>query len=274
MSEVASLKVDDIDSASMLTRHIPIHIISVQEQRRRGVKMGAYGFTGKPAERDELLAAFVRLKDFVERPERGLLVVKGAGGDAALEGLLGKQPGVVVKTVRPGSALKEAESGNYDCVVIDCSSVPAQGTKFLGDLSGAALADGLPVIVYAPKDLSAKNMEIVQTRMPRINKRLVTSSDALVYEAALFLHQRVSDLPDQTQEAVGRVEREDTGLAGTRVAIIDDDIRNIFSLTSVLEQYGVEVFHAEDGRGGIDLVRKIRGLNVVLVDIMMPEMDG
>ncbi len=272
----------DIDGWALLdrvkhevgTRHIPVHIISVQEQRRRGLNMGAYGFTSKPAEREELLAAFHRLKDFVGRPERRLLVVRSDGGDASLDELLGKQTHVVVKTAKPASAARDVESGHYDCVVVDCSSAPAQAVKFLRDLSNAALPDGVPVIVYAPKDLSAKNAEILQTPMPRINRRVVASPDALLNEAALFLHQRVTDLPGQTQQAVERLEREDTALAGTRVAIIDDDIRNIFSLTSVLEQYGVEVFHAEDGHGGIDLVRKTKGLNAVLVDIMMPEMDG
>jgi signal transduction histidine kinase/DNA-binding response OmpR family regulator/HAMP domain-containing protein len=255
-------------------RHIPVHVISVQEQRRRSLNMGVFGFTGKPAEREELLAAFHRLRDFAERSERTLLLVRSGSRNVGLDELLSGRPNVVIKPVKPGDARAEAETGRYDCIAVDLSTAPAQGIRFLQDLRGAAVPDGLPVIVYAPKKLSAKNAEALQAPMPLINRRIVDSRDALLNEAALFLHQRVADLPDQAQEAVQRMGREDPALEGTRVAIIDDDIRNIFSLTSVLEQYGVEIVHAEDGHSGVELVRTSSEIDVVLVDIMMPEMDG
>ncbi|MGH6912097.1 MAG: response regulator, partial [Geminicoccales bacterium] len=108
----------------------------------------------------------------------------------------------------------------------------------------------------------------------RVNMRVVDSQDRLLSEAALFLHRRLHDLPEVEQEALQRVERKDPVLAGTKIAIIDDDIRNIFSLTSVLEQYDMEIVYAEDGRSGIDLLKNTPDIAAVLVDIMMPDIDG
>jgi CheY-like chemotaxis protein len=272
----------DMDSWSLLdrlkhdpaTRHIPVHVMSAQEQLGRGHSLGIFGFTGKPAEREELVAAFQRLKDFVERPERRLLVVGSGPNPGGLAALLGTLPGTSVATARHDGAVKAAGKAQPDCIVVDLSLAPVQGITFLRSLKAAGMRDDMPVIVHVPKKLSARNAAALQEAMPWINKRIVNDSDELLEEVTLFLHQRIDSLPGEIRDAIDRCGRTGAVFAGARIAIIDDDIRNIFSLTSVLEQYGVEVVHAEDGRSGIELVRSSPDLDLVLVDIMMPEVDG
>ncbi|MFC3230555.1 response regulator, partial [Marinibaculum pumilum] len=262
------------------TRHIPIHIISVQEQKMRGLEMGAFGFTGKPAERELLAASFTRLRDFVSRPARRLLVV--GSGDMGLAGVLDAGDRLQVQVVPRTEAMQAMQAEPVDCVVLDLTAAPAQGLKFLtalrdadlpGDPSGK-LEGELPVIVHTGTSLSARTAEALRAPMPWIVRRITAHRDTLIDEVAKNLHLPVAELGAEAQEAIDRVSRTDAALNGARIAIIDDDIRNIFSLTSVLEQHGVEVFHAEDGEGGIALVHDTAGLDMVLVDIMMPEMDG
>ena len=256
------------------TRHLPVHVISSQEQLGRGGSLGIFGFTGIPAEQAELLAALERLKGFLTRQGRRLLLVGSPADPHELGPRLGDLPDTTVTALSGAAAAEAAAEPDLDCVVVDLSLAPAQGIAFLRALATADVRDGLPVIVYAPKKLSARNAKVLQDPMPRIIRRVVAEAGALLEEATLFLHLRVDSLPRPLRDAVERRDRADTALAGARIAIIDDDIRNIFSLTSVLEQYDVEVVHAEDGRSGIELVRTTPNLDLVLVDIMMPEVDG
>ena len=257
----------------MATRHIPIHIISVQEQRPRGLEMGAFGFTAKPAEREVLAASFARLREFVRRPARQLLVV-GGGDDMGLADVLEAGERLEVRALPRGKALSAVEAGPVDGIVLDLTAAPAQGLKFLTALRDAGLPDDLPVIVHTGTGISAKTAGALRAPMPWIVRRITAHRDALIDEVAKNLHLPVAQLGDAAQAAIDRVSRADAALTGARIAIVDDDIRNIFSLTSVLEQHGVEVFHAEDGEAGIALVRETPDLDMVLVDIMMPEMDG
>jgi signal transduction histidine kinase/CheY-like chemotaxis protein len=272
----------DMDGWSLLdrlkhdpaTRHIPVHVVSAQEQFGRGRSLGVFGFTSKPAEREELSAAFQRLRDFIGRGERRLLLVGSGSNPGGLAELLGKLPNTAVTIARHDAAAKEIAAASPDSIVLDLSQAPVQGIAFLRRLKAVDGSEGTHVIVHAPKKLSARHAAALQEAMPWINKRIVGDDDALLDEVTLFLHQRVDELPAEIRASIERRGRKDAVLGGARIAIIDDDIRNIFSLTSVLEQYGVEVVHAEDGRSGIELVRASPDLDLVLVDIMMPEMDG
>ncbi|MEQ8346868.1 MAG: response regulator [Sneathiellaceae bacterium] len=255
------------------TRHIPVHIISVQEQRRRGLDLGAFGFTGKPAEREVLLDAFRHLREFVAREERHLLVI-GKGDDLGLGEMFDDSTGVTLRTVKRAGALRALQDSPWDCVLLDMRTAPAQGIKILQGLRGASPQEDLPVLLYMPEKMSEKTADALSQPMPWITRRAVRQPDRLVHEVATFLHLPVAGLPDAARAAIERVSRQDMTLAGSRVAIVDDDIRNIFSLTSVLEQHRMEVFHAEDGASGIELVRATPDLDLVLVDIMMPGMDG
>jgi CheY-like chemotaxis protein len=256
------------------TRHIPVHIISVQEQLERGRGLGIFGFSGKPAEREELLASFERLKSFIGRDERHLLVVGSPDKTAALAGEFEKLPGTIVRAVTPEAAVEAAETSEQDCIVLDLSSSEAQGIRFLRALKKAKVPPALPVIVYRPEPLAKKNADAIQGAMPWINRRVAGDRDSLLSEVSLFLHLKVDSLAEDVAGAVARAGGADASLEGRKVAIIDDDVRNIFSLTSVLEQYKVEVVHAEDGKSGIELVRSTPDLDLLLIDIMMPEMDG
>jgi signal transduction histidine kinase/CheY-like chemotaxis protein len=256
------------------TRHIPVHVISVEEQLPRGHGIGIFGFTRKPASREELLASFRRIKDLSERHERRLLLV-GSGSDPdGLGALLGQLPDTSLRLVKHDDAVGEIATMGPDCIVVDLSRSQPRGIKFLRDVQQIAGADGPPVVVYAPNKIAAKSSDKLQAVMPAVNRRIVNNTDALLDTTTLFLHQKLADLPGEVVASLEKSKQSDVVFDGAKIAIIDDDIRNIFSLTSVLEQYNIEVVHAEDGRSGIELVRATPALDLVLVDIMMPEMDG
>jgi len=252
-----------------LTRHLPVHIISVQEQRPYGMRMGAFGFTAKPADREDLLASFRRLRDYVERRERRLLVVEGGEG-STLAALFRGHRDVLVRTLDAEKALAELKAGLHDCAIVDLSTDPADGLDFVDRLANAAPPVGVPVIAYAPEAVPGA----LRASLARVDGLAVTDRDALVDAGVHRLHRNIAELPAPARDAIERIMRDDPVLAGAKVAIIDDDIRNIFSLTSVLERHKVEVVHAENGRSGIELLRRSPDIGIVLVDIMMPEMDG
>ncbi|MEQ9134822.1 MAG: HAMP domain-containing protein [Thalassobaculum sp.] len=255
------------------TRHIPVHIISVQEQRPYGLRMGAFGFTGKPAEREELLASFARLKEFCERRERRLLLVDGDGGNEFAE-QLGSSRKVVVRSVAANKAVRELEAGGYDCVAVDLAVDPVGVLDFLIALKDGQVPDTLPIVIDARTEPEQATADALRQPMPWVNRWTTDSTEALVDTVAFCLHQEIAGLSAPAQAAIDAIAKASPVLAGSKVAIIDDDIRNIFSITSLLERHRIDVIHAEDGRSGIEMVRNTPDIDIVLVDIMMPEMDG
>jgi signal transduction histidine kinase/DNA-binding response OmpR family regulator/HAMP domain-containing protein len=256
------------------TRHIPLHIVSVHEQRQRALSMGAFGYTCKPADRNELSETFLHLKAFIERDKRRLLVVQESessqvGVAAAFNG-----PDLMTTVTAPGDAEPALKANSFDCVVVDLESTSTHAAKFLNKLRNTKLTAVPPVILYAPSGLSGNDMAAAKALRAKTAVQIVNSQDALLCAATLYLHRPLQTLPPGEQEAVRRAERNDPVLAGMKVAIIDDDVRNIFSLTNVLEQYDIKVVYAEDGRRGIELLKSTPDVDIALVDIMLPEMDG
>jgi signal transduction histidine kinase/CheY-like chemotaxis protein/HAMP domain-containing protein len=259
---------------SAQTRHIPLHIVSVQEQRQRALGMGAFGYTCKPADRDELAETFLRLKAFVGRDKRHLLVVQDSESPQTGVAAVFNGSDIMTTVTKPGTAEQAVKTDTYDCVVVDLRSIPSDAAKLLGKLRNSKMPMWPPVIVYTPDGISGKDMAAIKALRAKNAVRIVSSEDALLSASTLFLHRPLHALRPGEQEAVRRAERKDPILAGMKVAIIDDDVRNIFSLTNVLEQYDIEVVYAEDGRSGIELLKSTPGIGIVLIDIMMPEMDG
>ncbi|WP_425429149.1 HAMP domain-containing protein [Azospirillum thermophilum] len=257
------------------TRHIPVHVISAKDGRRRGLSMGAFDYSEKPVDREAIFAALNRVKSFVERPYRKLLIVekesRQPGGIAALIGNGDVTSRTVTTTEAAAAALQEEA---FDCMVLDLSTPQAADFELIEGLRGRETGAWMPVVVYAATDISPEDEARLRRLAEMVVLKSASSPAGLLDETALFLHRAVDRLPEEKRRALLDLHQHDPHLAGRRALVIDDDIRNIFSLASVMEAHDMEVLHAESGREGIQLLRQHPDIDVVLVDIMMPEMDG
>jgi HAMP domain-containing protein/signal transduction histidine kinase/DNA-binding response OmpR family regulator len=253
------------------TRHIPVHVISADEQDRLGLSIGAYGYSGKPVERDAILATLDEVKSFGQRSKR-LLAVEPGAPSGSLAHLFGDED-VDVESVTSLEDAEEAIRNNgFDCVVLDLST-PAD--ESLNELVKLLSGTDERLIVFLPRDANEEERrQIAQLERRADPARIASSTAQLQDQVALILHRPFENLPLNAQAALQQLRRCDPLLSGKKVVVIDDDIRNIFSLTSALEEHGVELHYAESGHSGIELLQRIPDADAVLVDIMMPGMDG
>ncbi len=255
------------------TRHVPIHVVSIDDQKRRGLRAGAFGFLEKPVDRDALLEALARTKDFVNRPVKNLLVVEDDDAQRmSIAALIGSKDVDVTAVGTANAALDAIETRRFDCVIVDLGLPDLPGAELIERIRRAPSGADLPVVVYTGQDLTKEQEQRLQSIASTVIVKDVDSSEKLLEETALFLHRTMTHIPEDKQIIVPR--KDDAALQGRKVLIVDDDVRNIFSLTSALEQHGMEVVFAENGREGIVRLNSEPGVDAVLVDVMMPEMDG
>src|SRR5262245_18610230 len=255
------------------TRHIPVHIISVTEEKQRGLKMGAIAFENKPVTPEALRETVRNIENFVQRGVKSLLVIEDdkVAQNSIVE-LIGDND---VETIAVGTAeeaMGQLRNKHYDCVVLDLGLPDMNGFELMERIKSEV--GDIPIIIYTGKDLSPREETELRRMAETIIVKDVRSLDRLLDETALFLHRVEENLPEPKRQLLEQVRKKDPVLAGKKVLIIDDDMRNIFALTSLLERYDMEVLYAENGRDGIDMLKSSAGVDVVLVDIMMPEMDG
>jgi CheY-like chemotaxis protein len=261
------LKVD------LATRHIPVHIISVEKDPAPTLSQGALGFLTKSDSPDSLHHAFDALKDFVERPVKNLLLVEDDQAQQAhLRDLIGNGDvhTTVVGTGR--DALAALQGQKFDCVVLDLGLPDMAGTELLERIKQTDGFRPLPVIVYTARDLTAEEKAHLEGLAESILVKDVRSPERLVDETALALHRNVSRLPERQRRMIEHLHQG--ALEGKRVLIVDDDIRNIFAMTSVLERFKMNVLAAENGKDAINLLMDRPDVDIVLMDIMLPTMDG
>jgi signal transduction histidine kinase/DNA-binding response OmpR family regulator len=252
------------------TRHIPVHVISADEEDRLGLSIGAYGYSGKPVERDAIIATLDEVKTFGRRSKRLLAIEPTSGG--TLRNLFGEDDVEVESATTLGEAEQAILDNGFDCVVLDLSTPAGEP---LGDLVKVLTNSDEPLVVFLPREANEEErMHINQLSRRSEPVRLANSTAQLQDHIALILHRPFENLPLNAQAALQQLRRCDPLLANKKVVVIDDDIRNIFSLTSALEEHGVELHYAESGRSGIEILQRLPDADAVLVDIMMPGMDG
>jgi len=257
------------------TRHIPVQMLSVEEERQHGLSHGAFAYLVKPATTEELELALDRIKTYVQPHKKRLLVIEDNDIERQSIVELVKNDDIDVAAVGTGEeALNILSSGEFDCCVVDLRLPDISGFELLERMQSDSRLRDVPVVVFTGKELSAAE----ESRLKKVAKSIVLkdvqSPERLFDETALFLHRVVSDLPEQKQHLLERLHGSNDVLTGRKVLVVDDDARNIFALTTVLENYDMEVVSATNGRHAIDLIRQTPDLSVVLMDIMMPEMDG
>ncbi len=258
-----------------LTRHIPVQIVTLDEDRQHGLARGAFSFVTKPTTREGISEALAKIKDFSESRRRRLLVVEDNKAEQmSIRELLGHDDIEIINAGTGKEALDILRHDGCDCVVLDLRLPDMTGFEVLESMrSEAALAD-VPVVVFTGRELSANEDAQLHTMARSIVVKGVELPERLLDETALFLHRVFRDLPPEKQRMLERLTGSDEDLVGRTALLVDDDARNIFALSSALERRGMNVLTATTGREAIELIEQTPELAIVLMDIMMPEMDG
>jgi CheY-like chemotaxis protein len=239
-------------------------MISVVERSQRGALLGAFAYLEKPVTKDALEGAFAHLRSLVDRAIRLLLLVEDNGSEpSAIARTIEELGDVEITRVCTGAeALLELDAGSFDCMVVDLGLPGLDGLSLVAAAREREKHKDLPIVVYTGKELDAREGQRLKALASTvIIKHGIASLGQLANDTSLFLHR------------VARDVEVDTGLAGTKVLIVDDDVRNIFALSSALEAAGLRVAYAEDGRKGLEALSSHEP-DVVIMDIMMPQMDG
>ncbi|MBV9552081.1 MAG: response regulator, partial [Alphaproteobacteria bacterium] len=258
-----------------LTRHIPVQIVTLDEDRQHGLARGAFSFVNKPSSAGDLGSALRRITEYVKPRRKRLLVVEDNPIEQrSIAELLGHDD-IDLATVGTGNeALTEIRERGADCVVLDLRLPDMSGFELLDRIREDATLADLPVVVFTGRELSPEEDAQLHTMARSVVVKGVESPERLLDETALFLHRVVDRLPEDKQRMIERLHSSDEALVGRAVLLVDDDARNIFALSSVLERRGMRVLTATTGSEAIDVVKSTPELAIVLMDIMMPEMDG
>ncbi len=257
------------------TRHIPVHIISATEERQRGLQQGALAYLHKPVTKEALDDALTAIKGFVDRKQKRLLVVEDDETQRnAIVELIGNGD-VTTRAVGSGAeAIEALKEEQFDCMVLDLGLPDMTGTKLIERIRKEIGLAQLPIIVYTGRELTRKQETELKRLADTIIVKNVQSLERLLDETTLFLHRVQANLPPSKRQILEQMRQTDPVLVGKKVLIVDDDIRNIFALTSLLERHHMEVLYAENGKDALELMASTPDVDVVLMDVMMPEMDG
>ncbi len=274
MAVLAQLKRD------LRTRHIPVHVASVEDYTETALSFGAASYMLKPVKREELLGALARIETGLTRQMRRVLIVED---DAAQrEGLCRLLETPTVRTegvATAAAALDRLRGETYDCLVLDLSLPDASGLDMLERMHAEEQFAFPPVIVYTARELT----EDEDLRLRRYSKSIIIkgakSPERLIDEVTLFLHQVVSDLPEQQRRMLSASLSHDSAFENRRILVVEDDVRNIYALTGILEPHGARIDIARNGREALDLLEASlapgeAAFDLVLMDVMMPVMDG
>jgi CheY-like chemotaxis protein/signal transduction histidine kinase/HAMP domain-containing protein len=257
------------------TRHIPVQILTVEDERQYGLERGAFSFVTKTVTTDGLEAAFDRLKNFTNSHVRRLLVVEDDPAEQmSVAELLGHGDVEIVTAETGAIALQQLREAEVDCVVLDLKLPDMSGFDLLTEIQRDPKLRETPIIVFTGRELSADEEAELRRKAKSIVLKGVRSPERLLDETALFLHRVIADLPQSKQQMISTLHQSDEPLNGRKVLVVDDDIRNIFALNSLLERHNMQVISATNGQEAINLVESTEDLSLVLMDVMMPEMDG
>ncbi len=253
--------------------HIPVHIISVEDQSKRALDQGALTVIEKPVNSKQLQTLFDSMEEFRSRP-RSLLVVEDNDTERnSIVELIGGED-IEIDAVATGrEALAALESRFFDCMVLDLKLPDMTGFTLLKKMQKEGMPP-IPVIVYTGKELTKREETQLKKTAESIIIKGVRSPERLLDETALFLHRIQSQLPETKREMMHKAHLQDPVLNGKKALVVDDDMRNLFAITTLLEQQKMTVVYAENGKDGIDVLHNNPDVDVVLMDIMMPEMDG
>jgi CheY-like chemotaxis protein len=280
LPDQSGLTVLDVLKRDDDTRHIPIHVVSADDHSQTALSLGAVGYVVKPVGREALAEVLRSLEEKLTRTVRRVLIVEDdVVQREAVSKLLESGD---VETVGVGTAaecLEQLKSQTFDCMVLDLTLPDASGFSLLETLSREGGQGYPPVIVYTGRDLSPEHEQQLRRYSNSIIIKGAKSPERLLDEVSLFLHQVVSELPPEQQKMIRKARHRDAVLEGRRILIVEDDVRNIYSLTNVLEPRGARIEIARNGKEAIERLEQSaedpeQAIDLVLMDVMMPVMDG
>jgi CheY-like chemotaxis protein len=274
LPDMEGRRVLDMLKWSAATRHIPVHVVSAQEPSNETLKQGAIGFLHKPAGMSDLLQVVDRIEQTLARERRTVLVVEDdASSQAAIRKLLANDRTEVVVAGTAAEATARLRQGRVDCIVLDLSLPDADGLAFLGALRRDG-AEHPPVVIYTGRELSGEEHRRLSELAQSIVIKGAASPDRLLDDVLLFLHAVEAELPEPQKQALARVHSGVDAFQGKKILIVDDDLRNVFALSALLRKRGLDVQVADNGQMALERLAQHPDTAIVLMDIMMPVMDG
>ena len=257
------------------TRHIPVHFMSAAAQSIDAKKMGAIGYLLKPVSMEQLGDAFKTIEQFLSRTVKNLLVI--VDNDIHQQNILSLVEGEHIQiknALTIHAAFQEIQSVTYDCIILDMDIEQGSGSKLLEQMQKESKLCQVPLIVYAERDLSSSEEALLLQCADNIPIKSVKSPERLLDEATLFLHQIESKLPQEKRNMLRMVHDKDAILKHKKILIVDDDVRNTYALATVLEEKEMEIIGAKNGYEALTMLKEHKDIALILMDIMMPEMDG
>ena len=257
------------------TRHIPVHFISAVDKTLDAMKMGAVGYITKPVSMEKVEEVFTKLDGFINKAFKDLLLVEDDEAQRrAVSALLGNGDIRITGAGTGEQAMKELIKGNYDCIVLDLGLPDMPGVELLKQIRNHEDLCHIPIIIYTGKELSKKEEITINEYAEKIIIKGAKSPEKLIDETTLFLHRVESNLPRKNRDLLAKIHDKESILKDKKILLVDDDMRNVYALTNILEQNAMNVVAAINGKNGIEKLTANPDTDLVLMDIMMPEMDG
>lgn len=257
------------------TRHIPVHFISAADRNIDALKMGAIGYLTKPAKKEEVEQVFSKIETLISKPVKKLLVVEDEAIMRKSIVQLMKGDNISIIEIEKGKeAIELIKKEKFDCMILDLGLEDITGFELLEELNKKNLATDLPIVIYTGKELTKQENDKLQKYSQSIILKGAHSFERLLAETTLFLHQVESKLPSEQRKMLESVHGKENILDGKTILVVDDDMRNVFALSSLLESHNAKVIVGKNGKEGISQLEKHSNIDLVLMDIMMPEMDG
>jgi CheY-like chemotaxis protein/HAMP domain-containing protein/putative methionine-R-sulfoxide reductase with GAF domain len=280
---ILDMKLPVMDGAEVLRqlkndpalRHIPVQIISGYDLKKEGMQLGAFDYVKKPISKEGFQKAFDKIEDFVNRKLKKLLIVEdNALQNKAIRELIGDGDVKCFSSYSGKEAYQMLKSEKFDCTIVDLGLPDMSGFELLEKIKGDDDLNKIPTIVYTGKDLTKEETNRLNKLANTVVLKTVNSHERLLDETILFLHRVESRLPKEKQTIIRKLHKTDEVLKNKLVLVVDDDIRNIYSLTNVLKEEEMKCLVAENGSAALKMLRENPSIDIVLMDIMMPEMDG
>jgi CheY-like chemotaxis protein len=278
------LRLPGIDGWSVLnalkdnpdTRHIPVHIISAEEADAEALRRGAIGHLTKPVAREDLEQVFQRFEEFASKQIKHLLVIEDNRIDRqAIIELLDNHDITIDEAASGAAGIEALRSQKYDCIILDLELGDIDGRQLLEDLEQDDTIEIPPVIVYTAQDLTREQeLELREHHASSIILKGPRSRERLLDEVTLFLHSVVKELPEQNQRVITDLHDSDAMLANRKVLVVDDDMRTVFAISHFLGEHGIQPLKADNGQKALEVLEQDPDTELVLMDIMMPGMDG
>ncbi|MCF8228909.1 MAG: response regulator [Bacteroidales bacterium] len=271
---ISGWQVLDLLKNEPATRHIPVHIMSGEEENMDAYKKGAIGYLTKPIKNEDLNQAFNKIENFIKRKMSNLLIVEDdVNLRKSIKMLIGQEDVKITDASKGKDAFELIKNERFDCVVLDLGLPDMSGFELIKKVQ-RELDEKPPIIIYTGKDLSKEENEELHKYTETVIVKGVKSEERLVDETALFLHRVVENMPEKQQGIIEKLYKSEDIFKDKKVMLVDDDMRNVFALTRVLNEKGIQVLRAENGKSALEKLSKEKDVDLILMDIMMPVMDG